>query len=106
MIAIWFTAFSVSDREKRVKRLLAADISAAVPLDSTAQPESLNVGNNSSSEGEQSTDELPQLSLPYSLLVGDNLEIHEETLKAMWAKAASLVNTSGMIMHQSSRQYF
>ena len=48
---IWFTAFSVSDREKRVKRLLAADISAAVSLDSTAQPESLHVGNNSSSEG-------------------------------------------------------
>ena len=46
---------------------------------------------------EQSTNELPQLSLPYSLLVGDTLEIHEDTLKAMWAKAASLVNTSGMI---------
>ena len=129
---IWFTAFSTEDKEKRIKKLLAADVSA-VPLPlSQRQPESEEdvdleedvdavdleedveaVDLEEDVEGDNGDRETlqpktpkvktpkvktpPQLSVSYSTLREENIQIHEETLKAMWIKAASLVNTSGMI---------
>ena len=55
----------------------------------------------SDSEGsnneQQHSSDTSKLSLPYSKILSDNIQIHEVTLKAMWTKAASLVNSSGMI---------
>jgi hypothetical protein len=48
-------------------------------------------------DGSENEQEVLQLSLPYTTLSMDNIEIHEKTLKAMWMKAASLVNSPRMI---------
>jgi uncharacterized lipoprotein YbaY len=90
---IWFTGFSTADKEKRIQRILTADIGTVIPstcVDTEPQVFDFDDG----SENEQ---EVLQLSLPYTTLSMDNIEIHEETLKAMWMKAASLVNSPTMI---------
>ena len=94
---IWFCAFTTSDREKRVKRLLEAKVSLSVSK--VSQPEILYIPSDSdgSNNEQQHSSDTSKLSLPYSKILSDNIRIHEDTLKAMWTKAASLVNTSGMI---------
>ena len=105
---IWFCAFSTSDREKRVKRLLEAKVSLSVSK--VSQPEILYIPSDSdgSNNEQQHSSDTSKLSLPYSKILSDNIQIHEDTLKAMWTKAASLFNTSEHIGndHWCSKQHF
>ena len=101
---LWFTAYTKADRERQINKVLSTDFSkvALSPLPELPEPILSNPCDDiaqedvaclsSHSEGDIS------LSIPYSSLMGDNIQIHEHTLKSMWRKAAKLVCTPSMVM--------
>ena len=86
---IWFSAFSTSDREKRVKRLLSLSVSKV------SQPEVLHIPSDSdgSNNEQQRSSDTPKLSLLYSKILSDEIQIHEDSVKA-----------SGQKLHWSTHQ--
>ena len=99
---VWFTVLDKNDREKKLKKLLSYNLKEIMqPLISAPLQTHLLMQADVNLLGSSSSLETPviqkPLSLNFAVLNGNNIQIHEDTLKAMWSKAEYLVNNPKMI---------